>query len=248
MVRSGTGSRGPTTAGGETRYSIDLDGKVQHFISSYGYLAILALMAAESACIPVPSELTMPFGGAIAAGAVAGAHLSLALVIVAGVAGNVIGSYLAWAAGWYGGEAATRRWSRFLGGRSGIERSQRWFDRYGGRAVFFGRLLPVVRTFISLPAGYARMRPVRFGVYTAIGCVPWIGGLAWAGYAAGANWQHVQSLVNGPAYAIAGLIAVLAIAGIITVIVRRRKRPRASRPGQAANRVSAGSSERRRAD
>ena len=197
---------------------------VQHFISSYGYLAILLLMVAESACIPVPSELTMPFGGAIAAGAVAGAHLNLALVIVAGVVGNVIGSYLAWAVGWYGGEAATRRWSRFLGGTSGVERAHRWFDRYGGRAVFIGRLLPVVRTFISLPAGYARMRPVRFGVYTAVGCVPWIGGLAWAGYAAGANWPKVQHSVNTPAYVIAGLIGLLVIAGIVVAIVRRRRR------------------------
>ena len=201
---------------------------MQHFISSYGYLAILLLMIAESACIPVPSELTMPFGGAIAAGAVAGAHLNLVLVIAAGVVGNVIGSYLAWAAGRYGGEAATRRWSRFLGGTSGIERAQRWFDRYGGRAVFIGRLLPVVRTFISLPAGFARMRPVRFGVYTAAGCVPWIGGLAWAGYAAGANWQKVQSSVNTPAYIIAGLIGVLVIAGIVVAIVRRRRRPAAA--------------------
>jgi membrane protein DedA with SNARE-associated domain len=104
---------------------------------------------------------------------------------VTGVAGNVIGSYLAWAAGWYGGEAAANRWSRVLGGRSGIERARRGFDRYGGRAVFIGRLLPVVRTFISPPAGYARMRPVRFGAYTAAGCVSRIGGLVWAGYAAG---------------------------------------------------------------
>ena len=221
---------------------------MQHFISSYGYLAIVLLMTAESACIPVPSELTMPFGGAIAAGAVAGVHLNLALVIVAGVAGNVIGSYLAWAAGRYGGEAATHRWSRFLGGRSGIERSQRWFDRYGGRAVFIGRLLPVVRTFISLPAGYAHMRPVRFGIYTAVGCVPWIGGLAWAGYAAGTNWQHVRRLVNTPAYIIAGLIALLAIAGIIAAIVRRRKQPQATRPRPAADPVSVGPSERRRTD
>ena len=222
---------------------------MQHFISSYGYAAILLLMLAESACIPVPSELTMPFGGAIAAGAVAGAHLNLALVIVAGVAGNVIGSYVAWAAGWYGGEAATRRWSRFLGGRSGIERSQRWFGRYGGRAVFIGRLVPVVRTFISLPAGYARMRPLRFGVYTAAGCLPWIGGLAWAGYAAGANWQHVQRLVNGPAYIIAGLIGMLVIAGIVVLIVRRRKRaqqPPSTGQAHESRPVSAGSSERRR--
>jgi membrane protein DedA with SNARE-associated domain len=158
---------------------------VQHFISSYGYLVILLLMTAEAACIPVPPEFTMPLGGALAAGAVAGGHLSLPLVIVTGVAGNVIGSYLAWAAGWYGGEAAANRWSRVLGGRSGIERARRGFDRYGGRAVFIGRLLLVVRTFISPPAGYARMRPVRSGARTAAGCVPRIGGMAWAGYAAG---------------------------------------------------------------
>jgi membrane protein DedA with SNARE-associated domain len=130
-----------------------------------------------------------------------------------------------------------RRWARFLGGRSGIERAQRWFDRYGGRAVFIGRLLPVVRTFISLPAGYACMRPVRFGVYTAAACVPWIGGLAWAGDVAGANWQKVQYLVNTPAYIIAGLLALLVIAGTVAVIMRRRKRPPAAP-------VSAGPSER----
>jgi len=219
---------------------------VQHLISSYGYVAILLLMLAESACIPVPSELTMPFGGAIAAGAVAGVHLNLALVIAAGVAGNVIGSYLAWAVGWRGGEAATRRWSRFLGGRSGIERSQRWFDRYGGWAVFIGRLLPVIRTFISLPAGYARMRPLRFGIYTAAGCLPWIGGLAWAGYAAGANWQHVQGLVNGPAYVIAGLVGLLVIAGIVVFVVRRRKRQPAAQQAPDARPLPAGPGDRRR--
>jgi len=91
----------------------------------------------------------------------------------------------------------------------------------------------VVRTFISLPAGYARMRPVRFGIYTAVGCVPWIAGLAWAGYAAGGNWQRVQHLVNTPAYIIAGLIALLVAAGIVMVIVRRR-RLRPGKPGPAA--------------
>ena len=160
----------------------------------------------------------------------AGVHLSLPLVIVVGVAGNVIGSYLAWAAVRYGGEAATHR----------------LFDRYGGRAVFIGRLLPVVRTFISLPAGYAHMRPVRFGVYTTIGCVPWIGGLAWAGYAAGANWQHVQHLVSTPAYIIAGLLGLLVITGIIAVIVQRRKRPPAAPPEPAADPVSVGPSEQRK--
>ncbi len=136
---------------------------MQHFIGAYGYLAIFILMLAESACIPVPSELTMPLGGALAAGAVPGVHLTLALVIVVGVAGNLAGSYLAWAVGRYGGQRAWRRLSRFtLGGADGLQRAQHWFDRYGGRAVFAGRLLPVVRTFISLPAGFARMAPLRF--------------------------------------------------------------------------------------
>jgi hypothetical protein len=102
--------------------------------------------------------------------------------------------------------------------------------------------------FLAGRARAAHMRPVRFGVYTAAGCVPWVAGLAWAGYAAGANWQHVQRLVNTPAYIIAGLIALLVIAGIIAVIVRRRKRRAATRPGPAADPVSVGPSEQRRTD
>ncbi len=92
-----------------------------------------------------------------------------------------------------------------------------------------------MRTFISLPAGYARMRPVRFGVYTAVGCVPWIGGLAWAGYAAGANWPKVQHSVNTPAYVIAGLIGLLVIAGIVVAIVRRRRRAAPAGPRGTAS-------------
>jgi membrane protein DedA with SNARE-associated domain len=196
---------------------------VQHFIGSYGYVAILLLMIAESACIPVPSELTMPLGGALAAGAVAGVHLSLLPVIAVGVAGNLVGSYIAFAVGLYGGRSVVRRSPRILGGPSGVERAQRWFDRYGGRAVFFGRLLPAIRTFISLPAGFARMPALRFGLYTVAGCVPWITGLAWAGYATGANWRHVDSALRGPTYVVAGVFAVL-VAGAIIIAVRARRR------------------------
>lgn len=180
---------------------------MQHFISSYGYLAIFLLMMAESACIPVPSELTMPLGGAIAAGAVAGVHLSLPLVILAGVAGNVVGSYLAWAAGWYGGEAAANRWSRFLGGRSGLERARRWFDRYGGRTVFFGRLLPVVRTFIAFPAGVSKMNMRRFVIYTFVGSFPWCLGLAYLGMKLGEHWEALGKYFHRFDEAIGVLIA-----------------------------------------
>lgn len=200
---------------------------MQQFIAHFGYLAIFVLMVAESACIPIPSELTMPLGGALAAGAVAGAHLNLVLVVTAGVAGNLVGSFIAWAAGWYGGRAAWRKWGRFLLLRDAdIDRSQRWFDRHGGKAVFFGRLLPVIRTFISLPAGFAKMRPVRFGIYTVAGCIPWTLALAWAGYAAGAAWQHVASVMRVPTYVLAGIV-VLGLAAVIVMHVRRRRRDRA---------------------
>jgi len=197
---------------------------VQQFIANYGYLAIFVLMVAESACIPVPSEVTMVFGGALAAGAVAGAHLNLALVIAVGVAGNVVGSYIAWGVGAYGGRAAWRRWGRYVLLRpSDIDRADRWFDRHGTKAVLFGRLLPVVRTFISLPAGIARMPPVRFGIYTLIGCIPWTAALAWAGYAVGANWQHVVSAFHGVTYALVAVIVLLVVVAIV-LLVRRRIR------------------------
>jgi membrane protein DedA with SNARE-associated domain len=198
---------------------------VQHFIGTYGYLAIFVLMVAESACVPVPSELTMPLAGALAAGAAAGVHLSLILVIAVGVAGNMVGSYIAWAVGRYGGQNAWRRVTRFAAGTDdGMARAQRWFDHYGARSVFIGRLLPVIRTFISLPAGFARMAPVRFGLYTVAGCVPWITGLAVAGYAAGANWHRVTRLVQDAGYVVGGVAVLLAIAVVIIVMQARRRR------------------------
>jgi membrane protein DedA with SNARE-associated domain len=199
---------------------------VQHFISSYGYLAVFILMLAESACIPVPSELTMPFAGALAAGAVAGAHLNLVLAIATGVAGNLAGSYIAWGIGAYGGRAAWHRWGRYILLRDDdIDRGERWFTRHGTKAVFFGRLLPVVRTFISLPAGLARMPAARFGIYTVLGCIPWTAALAWAGYAVGRNWGNVASALHGPSYALAGLLALLVIVAFV-MLWRRRRRER----------------------
>jgi membrane protein DedA with SNARE-associated domain len=220
---------------------------VQHFIASYGYLAIFVLMVAESACIPVPSEVTMVFGGALAAGAVAGAHLDLALVIAVGVAGNVVGSYIAWGVGAYGGRSAWRRWGKYVLLRPGdIDRADRWFDRHGTKAVFFGRLLPVVRTFISLPAGIARMNPARFGVYTLAGCIPWTAALAWAGYAVGANWQHVAGAFHGATYAIAGVIVALVVVAV-ALLVRRHIRDHGEErdPGHGGQRDFAGSREER---
>jgi membrane protein DedA with SNARE-associated domain len=204
---------------------------VQHFIATYGYLAIFLLMLLESACIRVPSELIMTFGGALAAGAVPGTSLNLAGVIIAGVAGNVVGSYAAWAVGRYGGQTALRKWGARLRVREhDLDRASAWFDRYGARAVLIGRLLPAVRTFISLPAGIAGMAPVRFGVYTTLGCIPWTAALAYAGYAVGANWHSIVDGFQGPTYIIAAIAVLILAIGLWRYLRSRRSAPPAAGP------------------
>jgi membrane protein DedA with SNARE-associated domain len=203
---------------------------VQHLISQYGYLAVFVLMLAESACIPVPSEVIMMFGGALAAGAVAGAHPSLFGVFAAGVLGNVAGSYISWAVGKYAGQAAIRRWGRRVGIREHeIDKATAWFERHGPVAVLVGRVIPVIRTFISLPAGFAEMSAGTFGLYTTLGAIPWTAALAILGYALGANWEQVANDFHGPTYAIAGVLLI----GLVVVIVRRRraKTAQAAAPG-----------------
>ena len=213
---------------------------MQQFIANYGYLAIFVLMLAESACIPVPSELIMTFGGALAAGAVPGTQLSLAGVILAGVAGNVAGSYIAYAVGRYGGQPLLRRLSEGRLGRrllreNDLDRAIAWFDRHGGKAVLIGRMLPVVRTFISLPAGIAEMPAVRFGIYTTIGCIPWTAALAVAGYAVGANWESIANAFHGPSYIIAGIVLAAIVLGTWRYYARRRQaEPRPAKHARGA--------------
>lgn len=196
---------------------------MQQLILTYGLAAVFVLMVAESACIPVPSEVTMLLGGALAGGAVAGAHPNLVAVIAAGTVGNVVGSYLAWAAGRYGGRPALHRWGRYVLLRpDDIDRAQDWFVRRGASSVFWARLLPGIRTFISLPAGIATMAPGRFGAYTLAGCLPWTAALAIAGYAVGANWHEVENALRGPSYIIAAL-SLLGFAVVVVLAVRRRR-------------------------
>jgi membrane protein DedA with SNARE-associated domain len=143
--------------------------------------------------------------------------------LIAGVAGNVAGSYIAWAIGRYGGQAALQRWGRRVKIRQhDLERANNWFDRYGAQAVLIGRLLPVVRTFISLPAGIAGMKPVRFGVYTTIGCIPWTAALAYAGYAVGGHWHSIVDAFKGPTYIIAGIVAIVLVIGAWRYLRTRR--------------------------
>jgi membrane protein DedA with SNARE-associated domain len=191
-------------------------------ILDYGYLAVFVLMLLESACVPIPSEVTMLFGGALASAGFAGSgqELDLVLVIAAGTVGNLVGSWVAYAAGAVGGRPLLERFGRyFLVRPHEVDRAHEWFERHGDAAVFFGRLLPVIRTFISLPAGIARMRLVKFTVYTVLGCLPFVSAIAWLGYRAGDNWVKVEHTLQPFSWAIAGIVAALGI-----VYVARRLR------------------------
>ncbi len=155
-------------------------------ISSGGYGGIVALMAIESACIPLPSEVVMPFSGYL----VSTGRFSLVLVALAGAAGCNLGSTAAYAVGAHGGRALVERWGGSVWiGRQELALADRFFDRFGGIAVFIARLLPVVRTFIALPAGIARMRQAKFQAYTFAGSFLWCYALAYIGQKLGERWD-----------------------------------------------------------
>jgi membrane protein DedA with SNARE-associated domain len=158
-------------------------------ISKFGYLGIILLMAIESASIPLPSEIIMPFSGYLAGRG----DLNLILVTLSGAFGCLVGSMAAYMVGIYGGRPWIERYGKYLLiSRKDLDRAERWFSRYGELIIFFSRLLPVVRTFISLPAGVARMNVVKFAVYTFLGSVPWCFGLAYVGVVMGENWHALE--------------------------------------------------------
>jgi membrane protein DedA with SNARE-associated domain len=178
-------------------------------IAQYRYAGIALLMAIESACIPLPSELIMPFAGAVTVAAIASeshaAPLNLWLCGLAGAIGCNLGSVVAYFIGARLGRPFLEhtRWVRFFITPHELQRVDGWFNRRGAIVVFAARLLPVVRTFIALPAGIARMDQVRFHVYTFLGSFPWCLGLAWIGAKLGENrdalrpWFHRSDLVIG---------------------------------------------------
>ena len=184
-------------------------------ISRHGYLAIFFLMVLESACIPIPSEAVMLFGGALAGGVVlAGVHVHLNVVAVAlaGAAGNLVGSWIAYYVGRIGGRPLIERYGKYVLLRPhDLDRAERFFQRYGTPAVLISRILPVVRTFISLPAGIAEMPIGTFSVLTLVGSLPWTFAPALAGDALAANWKSVSSAFT-PISIVVGALIVVAIA------------------------------------
>jgi membrane protein DedA with SNARE-associated domain len=216
---------------------------IEAFIEDYGYLAVFVLMVLESACIPIPSEVTMLFGGAAANAAFAATlpgspePLDFLLVGLLGTLGNVVGSWIAYWVGLRGGRALIERWGRYVFLRPHeLDRAEAWFARHGHAAVFVSRLLPVVRTFISLPAGVAQMPFGKFTLYTFVGCLPWTFALAGVGYALGGQWHLVERHFRPVAYAVAALLAAATGWWLLT---RWREARRAAAPAPGPDRGSA---------
>lgn len=191
---------------------------ILHAVSGWGYPGVIVLMALESACIPIPSELIMPFAGYLA---FTGA-MTVGGAAIAGTAGCLLGSLVAYGIGAYGGRHWIERYGRRVWiHRRDLEMADRWFARHGEVTVFAGRLLPVVRTFIALPAGIARMPLVRFLVYSAIGSYLWCLGLAALGARLGARWDILGPYFHRADVLIA--VGVLVMAG--AYLYYRRSRP-----------------------
>jgi membrane protein DedA with SNARE-associated domain len=166
---------------------------IKTLIAATGYGGIVILMAIESACIPLPSELIMPFAGYL----VYTGSMKLLWVATAGAIGCNLGSLVAYEIGYYGGRPLVERYGRWvLMGRRELDWADGFFKRWGYLAVFVARMLPVVRTFIALPAGIARMPRLRFHVYTFLGSWPWCFLLAWFGMKMGENWRELGKYLH----------------------------------------------------
>jgi len=177
-------------------------------ISTLGLWGIVAMMAIESACIPLPSEVIMPFSGYL----VSHGRFALWETAVAGAIGCVVGSIVAYIVGRYGGRQFIWKYGKYiLISHHDLDLADRWFDRHGQFAIFFSRLLPVVRTFISLPAGIAKMRFDMFVLWTFAGSLPWCYALAYVGYKMGDNWDTLGVYFHR----FDAVIGVIILAGII---------------------------------
>jgi len=199
---------------------------VMNVISTLGYAGVVVCMAIESACIPLPSEIIMPFSGSL----VATGRFDLWLVSLAGAFGCLVGSVVAYAVGYYGGRPFIERWGKWiLLSERELAWADRLFNKYGSPTVFIARLLPVIRTFISLPAGIARMPFGRFCLYTFVGSFPWCLALAYVGLAMGERWPELRYYFHK----FDVVIGVVILAGVVAWVylhfsyVRKRKKAKA---------------------
>lgn len=194
---------------------------VKRRIEEWGYGGIVALMAIESANIPLPSEIIMPFSGFLCSGE--DPRFNVWLAGLAGGLGCMLGSWVSYYIGYYGGRPFIVKYGKYvLFSRRDLELADRWFERYGDATAFWSRLMPVVRTFISLPAGIARANLPRFLVYSFVGSVIWSTGLAYIGMVMGENWEAIKTYFHG----FDTVIGLAILAGIVFWVWRHVKHVR----------------------
>jgi len=207
-----------------------IDGIVIPFLEAlyerFGYVGVVIAMAIESAAIPLPSELILPFAGwSVSKGLtepLTSSPWSYWGAVIAGVVGNTVGSLASYAIGAYGGRPLIERYGKYvLISAHDLELADRWFARYGEATVFFSRMLPIVRTFISVPAGIARMPLWRFTLFSILGAVPWVMLLVWGGMQLGDHWLELKHNLRGLDYLIAAVI-LLGVGLFVWRHVRRR--------------------------
>jgi membrane protein DedA with SNARE-associated domain len=214
-----------------------VSGSLESLIGNHGLYAVFGLMLVD-AVLPAASELVMVYGGALAAGAFGGQHVvlfgqrldsgfeSYAAIALAGTLGYTVGALGGWAIGLYGGRPLVERHGRWLHVDSEkLERAERWFARFGDAAAFIGRVTPVVRSFVAIPAGIARMRLAPYALFTFLGSAVWCFGLAGIGWALGSNWERFHQAFRFADYAVAALL--VAAAAYLLVRARGRSRRRA---------------------
>ena len=196
-------------------------------VGDLGLPGIFVLMTLESACIPIPSEPTMLFAGFN----VDQGTYSFAAAVSVAVAANVVGSWIAYGVGRFGRYELIQehgKWLHITPAR--LEQAERWFEKYGGAAVFFSRMLPIVRTFISLPAGVAKMPFGRFTLYTFLGCIPWMAGLVFLGMTVDRNWEKWRDKLHYIDYLVIAAIVI----GAVWLFIRWRRNRGKPADAQAA--------------
>ena len=185
-------------------------------ISNSGYAGVFFLMVAESALIPIPSEVIMPFSGYL----VSTGKFNLVAVIMAGSFGNLLGSLIAYFVGTYLGRGFVLKYGKYvLLKKSHLEIAESYFSKYGNRAIFVSRLLPAIRTYISLPAGVAKMNLKKFAAYTLVGSIIWNTALTYIGITLGQEWDSIRKYSSY----FDALVIIVVIAGIILYFKRRKK-------------------------
>jgi membrane protein DedA with SNARE-associated domain len=191
-----------------------LSGWITAIITASGYAGVFLLMAGESACLPVPSEVVLPFAGYVAFQG----NFDLVTVILISTLGQLFGALAAYYAGALGGRPFVAKYSRIFD-HSHLETAERWFEKWGSKAIFVSRLVPIVRTFIAFPAGLAKMDVKKFALYTFAGSLPWTAALVYAGFQLGPYWEDIIKFFGE-----LDIVVVFSIIVVLGYFVIKRKR------------------------